>query len=391
MQTSNRLLYVDWIRVLAFMLLIVFHAAIPFTVFPWEVKDLDQSTYLSSIIWWLHQWRLPLLFFISGAGIHFSLQRRTLAAFLGERSVRLFIPLIFAMFFTIPVQVYVEYLQKGRFSGSYAAFYPSVWEMVPYPDGSLTWSHMWFVVYLIAFILLLAPLFGIFRLHRMQPVKKKISVFLSRPIVTACLAFPLMGIYISLYLKYPESGGLVGDWFVFFFSLTLLLYGYFLGGSEVFWLACERLRLTYLAAALASTLLLFALYWWPLRLPAEEGTGFTRYAILNTACIWSTILTACGYARKYLNRESSQLRYLTEAVFPFYIIHQTVIVALGYHVVQMKIPIPAKLTLLITLSLACIFLLYHFIIRNNRISRFLFGMKARTPGASNTAQAGKNP
>jgi glucans biosynthesis protein C len=391
MQTSNRLLYVDWIRVLAFMLLIVFHSAIPFTVFPWEVKDSVQSASLSSVIWWLHQWRLPLLFFISGAGIHFSLQRRTLAAFLGERSVRLFIPLLFAMFFTIPVQVYVEYLQKGRVSGTYAEFYPSVWDMVPYPDGSLTWSHMWFVVYLIAFILLLAPLFGIFRLRRMQPVKEKISAFLSRPIVTACLALPLMGIYISLYLKYPESGGLVGDWFVFFFSLTLLLYGYFLGGSEAFWQACQRFRLTYLAVALASTLVLFALYWWPLRIPREEGGGFTRYAILNTACIWLTILAVCGYARKYLNRDSNLLRYLTEAVFPFYIIHQTVIVALGYQVVQMHAAIPVKLTLLTTLSFACIFLLYHFIIRNTRVTRFLWGMKTRTDIVKKTAQAGKNP
>ena len=122
MNTSQRLYHVDWIRILAFMLLIIFHASLPFTVFPWEVKDRDQSTALSSIIWWLHQWRLPLLFFISGAGIHFSLQRRTTLQFMGERTVRLFVPLLFAMFFTIPVQVYVEFLQKGRFHGSYAAF-----------------------------------------------------------------------------------------------------------------------------------------------------------------------------------------------------------------------------------------------------------------------------
>jgi hypothetical protein len=198
MQPTERLYHIDWIRALAFLLLIIFHASIPFTIFPWEVKNAEQSSQLSSIIWWLHQWRLPLLFFISGAGIHFSLQRRTLLAFLGERAARLFIPLLFAMFFTIPVQVYVEFLQRGRYSGSYWSFYPSVWDMVPYPDGSLTWSHMWFVVYLIAFILLLSPLFLLFRLEAMRRVKDRISAALSHPLVTFGMVLPLLAIYLSL-------------------------------------------------------------------------------------------------------------------------------------------------------------------------------------------------
>jgi surface polysaccharide O-acyltransferase-like enzyme len=250
--------------------------------------------------------------------------------------------------------------------------------MVPYPDGSLTWSHMWFVVYLIAFILLLAPLFAILQWNRLKPFRQKISAFLSRPVVTACLAIPLMAIFHSLYLEYPESGGLVGDWFVFLFSITLLLYGYFLGGSERFWRTCEKRRLPYLAVALTLTLVLFARYWWPLRLPAEEGSRYTLYATINTACIWTTILSICGFARKYLDRDSPLLRYLTEAVFPFYIIHQTVIVAIGYGVVQSSAGIPVKLTVLTTLSFITIFLLYHFIIRRTRVTRFLFGMKKRS-------------
>jgi hypothetical protein len=375
MQGSERLYYIDWIRVLAFLLLIAFHASIPFTVFPWEVKNAGQSKALSSVIWWLHQWRLPLLFFISGAGIHFSLQRRTMAAFLGERTVRLFIPLLFAMFFTIPVQVYVEFLQRGRFSGSYAEFYPSVWEMVPYPDGSLTWSHMWFVVYLIAFILLLSPLFWLFRWQRMKPVKEKISSFLSLPWVTASLLLPLLAIFHALYLDYPETGGLIGDWFVFSFSITLLLYGYLAGGNLAFWASCEKYRRPYLAVSVVTTLLLFALYWWPLRIPEERGSRFNLYAVLDSACIWSTILAACGYARKYLNRNSPLLGYLTEAVFPFYIIHQTLIVAIGYVIVQTSMPAWIKLPVLVTLSFISIFLVYHFIIRKTKLTRLLFGMK----------------
>jgi len=133
MENSNtgRKHYIDWIRVIAFFLLILFHCAMPFVIFGWEIKNTDTSYGLSRLIWWLHQWRLPLLFFISGVGIHFSLQRRTVIEFVGERFVRLFIPLLFAMFFTIPLQVYFERLQKGEINISYPGFYPTVWNFIP--------------------------------------------------------------------------------------------------------------------------------------------------------------------------------------------------------------------------------------------------------------------
>ncbi len=377
MEPPQRLYHIDWIRILAFLLLIVFHASLPFTVFPWEVKDRDQSVALSSIIWWLHQWRLPLLFFISGAGIHFSLQRRTLLQFMGERTVRLFVPLLFAMFFTIPLQVYVEFLQKGRFHGSYLSFYPEVWKMVPYPDGALTWSHMWFVVYLIAFLLLLSPLWALFRWKRMQPWKERLSTFLAHPLSTAALVLPLFFLQYSLSLRFPETGGLIGDWFVFLFSMTLLLYGYFLGGSQRFWHNCETYRTKYLVISITATITLFAGYWWPLRLPEQQDGRFLLYCILNAACIWSTILSICGFSARYLNRDSRLRSYLNEAVFPFYILHQTVIVAIGYGIIQTGLPIWIKVPVLTTLSAIVILMIYHGIIRKTRLTRFLFGMKRK--------------
>ena len=134
--------YIDWVRVLAFSVLIFFHCAMPFVIFGWEVKNPETSLGLSRFVWWLHQWRLPLLFFISGVGIHFSLKRRSIISFAAERFVRLFIPLAFAMLFTIPFQVYFEWMQTRKINMPYAEFYPSVWEFVPYPKGLLTWSHM---------------------------------------------------------------------------------------------------------------------------------------------------------------------------------------------------------------------------------------------------------
>ena len=388
--SAERLYFIDWIRIGAFLLLILFHATLPFTVFPWELKDKAHSDILSSIVWWLHQWRLPVLFFVSGVGVQLSLRRRSIGAFAAERFVRLFIPLLFAMFFILPVQVYIEFLQQGRITGSYLRFYPSVWSLVPYPEGSLTWSHLWFVVYLIAFLILLLPVFALARTKVLKPYRQALAAFMAKPLPTILMLLPLFGIYHRLALQYPQTGGLIGDWFVLAFSLALFLFGWLVGDQPAFWEACQRHRKRYGLIAAACTLGMFIFYWWPLRLPETQGLRFTAYALVNCTLIWFTLLAILGFARQYANRDSSLRRYLSAAVFPFYIIHQAIIVATGYGIVQTGWPMPFKLTVLITLSFVLIFLLYEGLIRRTAITRVLFGMKLNRRTHSSSAHASES-
>jgi glucans biosynthesis protein C len=375
MEGKIRYHYIDWIRVLAFALLIIFHSAMPFVTKDWEVKNDERSELLTSVIWWLHQWRLPLLFFISGTGIHYSLRNRTLPGFLKERTLRLLIPLLFAMFFTIPLQVWVEYTQKGRIDTDYFSFYPTVWNFIPYPDGTLTWSHMWFVVYLFCFILLLTPVFAMFKIRWMKEAKDQVSSIFAKPLASFSLVIPLMVIYYYLYLPYPIQGSLLDDWFLFIFSITLLLYGFFLGGSELFWENCSKYRKPYAIIALLTVMILFYRFWWPLNVPKENNSSFIVYLLLNCTEIWCTVLAICGFGKRYLDKSSPVLTYLNKAVYPYYIIHQTVIVILGYYVVQWNLPLLPKFIILTALSIALILSLYHFIIRKTRLTRFLFGVK----------------
>ncbi|MFN8343364.1 MAG: acyltransferase [Spirosomataceae bacterium] len=378
MQSSaERSHYVDWVRVLAFFLLIFFHCAMPFVTFGWEVKNAETSVGLSRLIYWLHQWRLPLLFFISGVGIHFSLRSRSVAAFAGERIVRLLIPLLFAMFFTIPAQVYIERLQQGQFTGSYTAFYPSVWKMVPYPEGTLTWSHLWFVVYLFVFCLLLLPIFALFKLPFFKILKEKAAVLFSHPISLFFLFLPLAGCYFTLYLSYPEQQNLLNDWFIFIFSLTMLLYGYLLGGSRSFWETCERYRFHYLSVAVICILVLYYQFWWDFTLPTVPGNRLYLYGLLNSIHIWALISALLGFAKKHLNFTGGFLRYANQAVYPLYILHQTVIVVSGYFVVQWSLPIGIKLIILIFICFAGVFTLYHWFIKPFVITRILYGLKPK--------------
>jgi glucan biosynthesis protein C len=369
--------YIDWVRVLAFFLLIGFHSAMPFVNYPWEVKNAETSIPLTRLIWWLHQWRLPLLFFISGVGIHFSLRRRTVLAFAGERFVRLFIPLLFAMFFTIPLQVYFEKLQKGLIDSGYGKFYPSVWNMVPYPEGSLTWSHMWFVVYLFVFCMLLLPVFAIFKWKVMAGVKTGIATFFSQPVELVSLAIPLVALFLTLFLPWPEQGSLLGDWFLFLKSLLLLFYGYMLGGSDCFWRNCEKYRFHFIGVAGVCIVLLYHGYWWNMEMPKVKDQGLFKYGFLNGLHIWMLILAILGFAKRHLNFSNRFLRYANEAVYPFYILHQTIIVSFGYYVVQWPLPIWIKLLTLLLLTVISLVLIYALVIRPFKITRILYGMKLK--------------
>lgn len=374
---AARKYYIDWVRVLAFFLLIFFHCAMPFVIFGWEVKNKETSLALSRLIWWLHQWRLPLLFFISGVGIYFSLEKRFVIKFAAERIVRLFIPLLFAMFFTIPLQVYFEKTQKGIIHQSYSSFYSTVWDLVPYPDGSLTWSHMWFVVYLFVFCMLLLPVFGIFKIKLFKKWIDKFSLLLSNPFLSFLLVIPLVAYYFSLYLKYPEQQSLLDDWFLFVFSLTLVIYGYILGRSNRFWENCERYRFIYLGIAVAAIIILFSGFWWNMDLPVKQDNRLYSYGVINATHIWCLIMALLGFAKRYLNFSNPFLQYANQAVYPFYILHQTLIVAFGFYVVQWSMPIVLKLLILIVLCFGSLWLIYHWIIRPFIFTRILFGLKPK--------------
>lgn len=359
------------------MILILFHCSMPFVQFGWEVKNVEHSIFLDRLIIWLHQWRLPLLFFIAGVGVSFSLRKRSILSFMGERVVRLFVPLLFSMFFVIPVQVYVERLQKKEIDESYWSFYPSVWDMVPYPEGTLTWSHLWFVVYLFVFTILLTPFFALFKIKLLQRWKQRLNPVFTHPVANLSLAIPFILFYFAFYIRWPIQGSLLDDWFLFNSSITFYFVGYFLADLPAFWNTCEIYRKHFLTVAVVCVIVLFWKYYWTITLPTQQNEALYVYGFFDGLHIWAVVLTTIGFARRYLNFSNSALVYLTTAVYPFYILHQTIIVASGYYVVQWNSPIWVKLLVLIGICFILLFGLYHFLIRPFVLTRILYGIKPK--------------
>jgi peptidoglycan/LPS O-acetylase OafA/YrhL len=234
---------------------------------------------------------------------------------------------------------------------------------------------MWFIVYLISFILVLFPFFLLGKQKWVIDKRKKLEQFFGSPLMLSLAVIPIIGIIYSLSIEYPENGSLTEDWFAFTMFITMLVYGYLVGASQAFWNQTAHIRWITGGIALISGLILFFVYWTPMPAFTVKDNRFLMYCILNGIHIWSMILFWCGMAKHYLNKPSPVLRYLNEAVYPYFIIHQTIIVALGYYIVQWQMPLMIKCILLIGLSVLMIMATYHLLIRKTKLTRFLFGMK----------------
>jgi glucan biosynthesis protein C len=133
-------------------------------------------------------------------------------------------------------------------------------------------------------------------------------------------------------------------------------------------------------------------------LTLEAGPAFgTWQNALGWACralgSWCLVLAILGLARRHLNFATARLKYANEAVLPFYILHQTVLLCVGYFVVQWAIPDLLKWAIILLVSFPIIMLLYEYLVRRFNVTRFLFGMKLlpKAPAARPTGAPGILP
>jgi hypothetical protein len=190
--------------------------------------------------------------------------------------------------------------------------------------------------------------------------------------------------YALMSYNNPETNDLVNDGCYFVYWLFFLLAGFICITQPKLMDSLERNRRFALRTAFVSLVFLYYLRWnkiepgyqyWPFK-----GDSFaTLFLALRAIVAWSWVLALVGYGKKYLNRKLPILDYLNQAVYPFYILHQTVIVALVYYIVQTpnesilsKYIYTVGITFFVTVGV------YHLLIRPYALTRFLFGMKPKT-------------
>lgn len=363
----------DWLRVIVFGLLIFYHVGM-FFVADWEYHIKNNNTYewIKYPMLFLNQWRLPILFVISGMGTSFALSKRTAIQFAFERIKKLLLPLIFGMLVIIPPQVYLEKLSKGIITGSYFHFWPAQAFIGEYPEGNLSWHHLWFIPYLLLFSLVLIPVFIFLRNHPNNFILRTTAKISSTKWGMYWFIVPLYFIEAFVEPFFEETHALIGDWFVIINSITLFFFGFLLiSVKETFWKTVEVNSKAYLKYGIIGFTILVLI------ITAFEDSYVRHFteALIKVFSFWSWILTLFGYACKYLNKPGKTLAYCNKAVYPFYILHQTVTVILGYYLMNLQWNSFYKFSIMSVGTFLISWIIYELLIRRWFIIRPLFGLQ----------------
>ncbi|MFK2819793.1 acyltransferase family protein [Flavobacteriaceae sp. LMIT009] len=365
----------DWLRVIVFALLIFYHVGMFFVPWGWHIKNNVIYEWLRIPMWFLNQWRLPILFIISGMGTYYALNKRSGLQFTIERIKRLLVPLVFGMLIIVPPQVYIERIAKSQFLESYFSFWPSQAFIGVYPEGNLSWHHLWFLPYLLLFSLVLIPLFLFLRNNPNHISIKWLSKQIKSPFKIYLFIIPLYLAEAFLEPFFPTTHALIGDWFTIINYILMFLFGFLLiTVKDTFWNTVESYRKRFLVTGI---LLFTAMVWLVYNVPDSTVRHFTE-ALIKVANLWSWILVLFGFASKYFNTKSRTLSYCNQAVYPFYILHQTVTIIIAYYLMNLEWSLFVKSSILAIGTFGISWILYEFLIRRVKFLRPLFGLKKKT-------------
>ena len=377
--SPQRLYYIDWLRVLAMLSLFFFHADRFFDFYDWHVKNEAHNIISSIHVAFFVQWMMPLFFVLSGAAVFYSLKFRSRSTFLWERVKRILMLLtIVGYFITSPPQMYFESLTHNRFEGSFFDFIPAYFQGVDMFGGNFPWHgfHLWYLVYLFVFSVFLLPLFKL-RKNQKPNILSSLSHWFEGPWRLMSLVVPL--IIINIFIDYNGLGFMrgTGGWDLFSY-LFILVYGYLFFCNEKILETIKRIRTISLILAIILSLTGLVIEF-GIKPEISENTPILYLIVTFIRCfrllLW--IIAIIGFGEKYLNFNNRFLGYANEAVLPFYILHQFVLLLIGYWVVQWQINALIKYIVIVSLSFIVIMGLYDIIIKRYQVTRFLFGMKAK--------------
>lgn len=371
----------DWLRVLAVLLLIYFHTAAIFyrgNLGEFYVTNAVPSPALGVFISFVHQWHMPMFFFLSGAAAWFSLETRTAGQYAKERFQRLFIPFVFGTLVLVPPQVYYRLLNTREYKASYLQFYPQFFNGIR-PTGNFEWAHLWFIVYLFVFSLIALPIFIYLKQQSAQRWYTSIATRLERSGVIAYPALPLALIEGLLRPRWIGFQNLYDDWANVLLYLSYFGYGYIFCSDRRFGQIVDRQRAWIMGIAIASMSILVGLWITDTVPDRSYSPAYMSYQAFRGFTSWCWVLLLLSLARSHLNVKTRLLQYANEASYPFYILHQTVVVMIGFHVVQWNTGILEKFIVISTGSLIGTLGLYEGLVRRINFTRFCLGLKPIQP------------
>jgi hypothetical protein len=371
----------DWLRVLAFAVLILYHIGMLYVAdWGFHYKSQYQSEILQNFMLLINRWRLPLLFFISGVASRYLLEKYSLIHFAKARTWRLLLPLLFGVLVIVPPQLYVEMTVKANLQVGYWDFYLAFFDLdnplfSDYKSGILPHmdvNHLWYLRELWCFSLLLLFIHPIQSLLKVDQVLDYVGYQFG---FGAILFLPIICLSLAAIWIFPDSdeGTRIARGFCFF------LLGYVIWQRESWWLQIKKYRRITLSFSLASYVTLLGYYHFILLLRTEPLVGV--YAGLETFLLlanrWVWVLAILGYSYAYLNKPSPVLSYFSRAVYPSYLFHQSVLIVAAFLLTPLMLGVFLEVLGVIVITVSFCLVSYEIFKRIN-IIRPLVGISSQT-------------
>lgn len=370
----------DWLRIAAFGLLILYHIGMVFAPWGWVIKTNHGYSELIVPMALVTPWRLALLFAVSGfASRHLLEKSASAGAFLRSRNIRLLVPLAFGMAVLVPVEMWVRVMEVG-----YPHGYIHFWTQDYWRSGEFwgrqfpSWEHLWFVAYLWAYTALLAGAL-IFARSPVEAAIARVVAWLA--VDTRILWAPvilLAGAKLALLFVVAEEHGLLRDWAGHAQYAPMFLFGFMLAGAPQLWAALRRVWRMAAAMAVAAGMVVVAV---EISYPGEAVPPHWVMAAVRAAHVtmgWAMTLVLFVMADRFWNRDHRWRRTLAEVVFPFYLIHQPAIVLITWYSLPLKLDAWVEFAVLL-IGTAAICTLFYLGGREIAWLRPLIGLGSRAP------------
>lgn len=359
----------DWLRVCSVFAVFLHHVCMPFNGDDFHIMNNESSKILDDIMVYFEQFRLPILFLVSGVGTVFAFSKKTWYQFIIERIKRLVIPLAFGVLVIVPPQVYYEeYIEQSSF-----------FKVLPEIVLQNKVNHLWFIEQLFVLSLLFIPIILLMNSNKRFLVYNFMSKWSQKFGIFSWVVILIILRVLSKFY-FPSNSNSLTNLSTLVFYAFFFFSGIVIAKNQKVWLLLQKNRRKNLFLAFISTVVFYVYYFMPTDVISPFLSLHHRWNLWYIVCClvsWGVIISILGYSSVYLNNKSKVLSKLNEAVYPFYILHQTVIIIFGYYIINNDLTLIIKLLLLLISSFFTIGVIYIFFIKPFRLIRFLFGMKNR--------------
>lgn len=377
-QLKGRNVALDWLRVGLFSMVIIHHIGMFYVAnWGWHAKSQYQVEWLESVLLVFEPWRLPAIWLISGIAIRIVLAKVSLLRFISMRTFRLLLPLLVGVLVIVPPQLYVEMTLRNEIDMGYWAFLEAFFQTDHPIFENYTWgiwphidvNHLWYLRslwYFSMYLVVLLPLLN-------SPVVLRLTNWLAKQhtlVIMSIIYIPILTIQLVWGMdewRYP-------------IGFLFLVYGYLLGWHPELWQVLTRNIRPLALICLLSTITLvigYNLFWVDIIKGASVDTTVKIFLMVVYSLVRvSGVLLLLGLSTFLATNANKLYQYCNDAVYPFYILHQTVIIVIGYHLDKLQLgPLLQPILLLVGTMLCCVGL--YELIRRSDVLRPCFGLKIK--------------